>query len=442
MIITFYNFSKKSNSTAVPNGRGIEKNVILKDGNSIYTPFFELSDANFDLSYNYVKWSNRYYYIQDVTIYRNNVYQIQCEIDYLRSYREQIFDTRAFVTFSTSDFNTQIADARLSQKAVASVQTNARKLFTDADTNGTYIINYVTDTATHGATGLLWTNQTGTNLLSRKLTDTEFFNIENFEKQFGNVYQCLLSCKYVPFNWLSRGTGSAQFRLGSFNTLVGGVKVRPTISYQTSIAIPFQFRDFRNTSQFTSFLLYLSGYGFLPLNADDLIGRSSLTIKCNIDGVTGEATYIVDNLAKCSCNMSTSMSIGTVAGNQLGVLTGATQAVTGALTNDAVGMLGGAFNAMTASMNRAVGNVGTQGGISAILSSIGDWTNVYLISIAHDTNINPADIAQTNGRPLNAVRRIGDLNGYCQTVDFSIATINNNVNQNINNLMNGGVFIE
>ena len=85
------------------------------------------------------------------------------------------------------------------------------------------------------------------------------------------------------------------------------------------------------------------------------------------------------------------------------------------------------------------------GGISSILANISadEGGDIYAITISHNTNIAPASINDVNGRPLNQVKTISDLSGYVQTADFSV--ISNALEQlksQINNYMNGGVYIE
>ena len=71
-----------------------------------------------------------------------------------------------------------------------------------------------------------------------------------------------------------------------------------------------------------------------------------------------------------------------------------------------------------------------------------DWRNAYIVCIAHNTAVEPDSVAETMGRPCQKVRQINGLTGYVQTRNASVATGNSDITQQINNLLDGGVYIE
>lgn len=442
MEITLFNFNKRINSTKIPVSTGKNINVNLKDGTSIYSPSFIIND--FDANYNYLKWDNRYYYITDVQLLRLGIYNIICTIDVLATYRNEIFNTTAFVDYAYSNYNPDIIDHRLTINPDVSYHINSALLLTDGDSAaGSYIVNYVTDNATYGATGLLWTNKTGVGMLAESLTNTEFFNLENLEKQFNNVYQALLGCKYVPFNWFD-GSGPARaFRLGSYQTTVIGQVVSENIKYTVNVGIPWQYSDFRNLHPYTSLLVYLPGYGFVDVNPTDVYGKTTLNVELIIDGATGEGTYILNDFFKGTCNFATSVPIGTVTANVAGVVGNTLAAGTSIMTGNIIGAIGSAVTAGISSMHRSVGNIGSLGSLSALFATVGsDWRNVYIIAITHDTAEQPVNVASTMGRPLQKVVRLGTINGYCQTQNASCMTNNIDMAAQINSYLDGGVYLE
>ena len=65
--VEFYNFSKKSNSTARPS-EGTTVPVDLKKGTTFQSPTFVLRyGLNDFLNFNYAKWNDHYYFINSVT---------------------------------------------------------------------------------------------------------------------------------------------------------------------------------------------------------------------------------------------------------------------------------------------------------------------------------------------------------------------------------------
>lgn len=445
MQISFFEFNKRMNSTQLPTWSGDIRDVKLKDGTSIYAPVFILND--FDTSYNYLKWDNRYYFISDVEFTRFGIYTITCNIDLLRTYKNLINSSTAFVLYSRSNYNVNITDRRLRADPAAINRSTAALLLTDGVgkqtlfNSGTYIVNYVTQRGTWGPTGLLWLTKSQCTTLASKLTDDTFLNLENFEKQFTNAYQALINVKYVPFSWA--GGGSIPIYLGTYDTGVAGSDIIQTKHYSTTITIPWNFSDFRNNSDFTSFLLYLPGYGFTTINREDVRGMSSLTVHLDIDGVTGQGTYIVGDLFRGACNFACNVSVGTISGNRSGMIGSALQVGTAFAMSNPLGMLTGAASGITAALQRNVGNVGAQGGVSAAFATPGsDWRNVYMIGISHNTTVDPDNIRTVQGRPLNRSVRLGDLSGYVQTLNASIGAGSDFVSNELNRLLDGGVYLE
>ena len=444
MEIICYKFEKRYNSTKRPTETGAIYNVQLKDATSIYTPVFTVT--NFGTEYNYIQWNNRYYYVTDVEIIRNNIYNLTCQIDFLRTFYDNIANTTAFIDFSTSDYNTQIIDNRIPVATDCTYYTNSAQIVSGGtlDFNfGTYIIEYVTDSANFGTTGLVALGVSAAKELSNALTNTDFFNIENFEKQFNNVYQSIKKLTYIPL-LLSNFSGEVTpIRLGSFSTGISGFTPPMTVKMSADIAIPRPFTDFRQLQPYCSYLLYLPGYGFTTLDNADIAGKSTLTIKLDIDGATGDATYTVDKIFKGSCNFGVSMSLGTVSSNIGGVWGNGLQRATSLITGNAVGAIGGLVNTALASRQRNLGNVGSTGALSSVFATIGDdWRNAYIVCIAHNTAVEPDSIAETMGRPCQKVRQINGLTGYVQTRNASVSTGNSDITQQINNLLDGGVYIE
>ena len=212
MQATLYKFNKRSNSTKVPSGQGAVVEMKLKDGCSIYSPSFLLSSMDPTL-YNYVEWNESYYFIQDAFLVRQGLWEIQCKIDVLASYRTQILNTSAFVTYSSNVFNTYIPDTRLSTNANANVALNNNKLITNSsEDDGTYIITYITNHPNHGMAGAIWADtQTAKNISacinSAGMND---FLLNDLKKQLSNVNQAVRSCRYVPMQWFE-GRGDANY---------------------------------------------------------------------------------------------------------------------------------------------------------------------------------------------------------------------------------------
>ena len=113
--ITAYNFSKRVNSTKQPAGlTGTDYSVVLKDRTSYENPVFLLSTETLP-AFNYVQWGTWYYFVDDIVVVRNDLYEVKCSVDVLATYKTEIGQTSAFILYDTAA-NTEIPDHRLSTK--------------------------------------------------------------------------------------------------------------------------------------------------------------------------------------------------------------------------------------------------------------------------------------------------------------------------------------
>lgn len=453
MEVTAYRmFNKRKNSTKRPTG-GATRNVVLLDDVSLYSPVFE---SNYwDYNDNYCKWAGRFYYVTDIVTKRQNLFEVHCEIDPLATWKDDIMATTAFVTFSTSSFDIGIPDYRLSSDPITITKSTSTEVFPNLGEE--FVISYVgTDSAP--TLGLSYSNLEALQgeMMSNKCVKTITNWATSIIKQSdetvyaGNIVPSLLGstsnsitrCIFTP-KFHSIGTKGIVLAGGYVptNNVSGDI---PSHSYSETynLSIPWAFGagDFRNRAQFTNMSIYLPGYGFLALNADNYQGMSSISVQATLDSYVGEITYLVGGKAKATCSISYPVQVGTSqVGNIPNAVTGVAQAVSGAMTENPVGVGMGAYNAVRSFMATDASSVGSAGGSSAFNAH----TKITLILMAHNTNVEPSSVAGTIGRPLNAVRQIGKLSGYVQTADVEVpTTAPDEYKTVINDSLNGGMYIE
>lgn len=443
MDILFYNHTKRENSTLRPTGAGDSRSVFLKEGTSIYNPTFIMSDDVTE--YNYCQCGVRYYYIRDIVVAKNQRFEVECALDVLATFKKEIGNVSAFSLYASSGFNDGIPDDRLSTVDTATVQSSNLGLFDAGATDGTYILQYATSSSTKGPCGILWLSDTDAKVVSTALNETGFNDfLDNFAKQLVGAYDALISCRYVPLNWYALGTsgGTKSVVLAGYATSAAGKVPSDIVTYEGSISIPWQFSDFRNLSPYTSLLLYLPAYGFLEINPADVIGKSSLEISATCDGITGDVFYVVDNIARCSTNISSPIAIGTTGTNSFGVAGALVSAGANLWVGNTISAARDLFGGYLASAQRTVGVCGSNGGLAGVFANVGtSGMTVRLYSICHNTSDNPADMAASHGRPVRAVQ--GVVSGYNQFVNASVqCNAPDMIKQQINGYLNGGFFYE
>lgn len=453
MDVTAYTFfNKRKNSTKRPSG-GRKRNVVLLDDVSLYSPVFECE--YWDYNDNYCKWAGRFYYVVDVVCVRNNLFDVHCEIDPLATWKDDIMNTTAFVTFSTSSFDIGIPDYRLSSDPITITKSTAKEVFEGLGED--YVVSYVgtlsapsvglTESQLEGLQGQMMSEKCVKTIVKWVKSNVLEGDSQSFETSnvlsglMGNTSNSITRCIFTP-KLHSTGSSGDIVLAGGYNTNIAGVKPSHSYSETYSLSIPWAFPtgDFRNRAQFTSLSIYLPGYGFLALNADNYQGKSSISVQATLDSFVGEITYLVGGNAKATCSIAYPVQVGTSqVGNIPNAVTGVAQAVTGAMSENPVGVGMGAFNTVRSLMSTDASSVGSAGGSSAFSCH----TKITIVLNAHNTNVDPASIADTIGRPLNAVRQIGKLSGYVQTADVEVATTAPDEYKTvINDSLNGGMYIE
>lgn len=449
-LIAYRSFNKRKNSTKRPTG-GSARNVVLLDDVSLYSPVFECN--YWDYNDNYCKWAGRYYYVVDVVSKNRDIFAVHCEIDPMATWKDDIMGTNAFVTFSTSSYDIGIPDYRLSSDPTTITKSTQVEVFPDLGEE--FVISYV-GTSSAPTVGLSYSNLEGlqgammSNQCIKTITkwadgiitgSSESANAWNIVPSLlGSTSNSVTRCIFTP-KFHSIGTKSIILA-GGYNPNIGGDVPSHSYSETYSVKIPWAFGsgDFRNRAQFTSMTIYLPGYGFLALNADNYQGQSSISVQATLDSYVGEITYLVGGKAKATCSISYPVQVGTSqVGNIPNAVAGVGQAVAGAMSENPVGVGMGAYNAVRSFMATDASSIGSAGGSSAFYCH----TKITLVLMAHDTNVDPSSVAGTIGRPLNAVRNIGSLSGYVQTADAEVQTsAPDEYKTVINDSLNGGMYIE
>lgn len=458
MEVTLYNFKKRVNSTKNVNVGGEDREVLLKGATSTFSPIFILS-GEIDFNVNYLKFNDKYYYINDIVLVRKGTYELVCSLDYLASFKNDILKTSAYVSYATEGYDTYLRDNRLSTNETADYKINEKLLFSDVidfDTDfSTCVINYVS--AKGGSTK--WISEGQLVLLMEKINEGSYVDtsgeptIENnsflryviaLQKEFNNVYDCILSCTKLPFKYYDIGATGSITLSGWETGMTGKSMLDPSANYECDIAIPTGYGDFRDLAPYTSLALFLPGYGYLELNPDDHINRGSINVKAYVDFNTGECTYLVGNTSRCTANFGTSIPIGTIQGNATSLVSGAL-AIGAGVASGGVGLavMGvQGIDSIIASQQRSLGSTGGQPSQSSMFATAYGIGNVALVKITHDTNQSPDSYTTTLGRPCNKVMDLDSLSGYVQTVNASVHSINEPISNLLNNYMNGGIYIE
>lgn len=466
--LTLYSFSKRRNSLKVPTG-GDTYSVTLKEGSSMLAPTFLLSAVSLD--YNYCQFEGKYYWITELRNVRNNLWEIASTMDVLASYRSSILSTSAFVEFSSSSYNTYIADPRtvMRNQNTSSVSVSGSGLVTEG---GTYVVGTIgTDTGTYGATNYYCLTQDAVSELCASLLGNEAALTE-LKEYLASAFDCLISCMYLP---LPLNTSGTTVKLGKYDTGISAGKLVQDVVVNTSSISPNWLGDFRDGAPYTQMVLYLPCCGAVNIEPSSFF-RGDIMIQQAIDTHTGDICYSLDkpggggHIATYAGNCGVSIPVSQYQMNTGKVISGA-MSTAGNLAKTVmagVGSIGsaiaGAFTggALLGNVNTGFGNgvvdtvmSGAQTYMDSITltpSMVGSFTSAagqkigtqYILTTYHAMLSEGITAkAAVAGLPCYQTTQLSNLSGYCKCSGASVsANAPSGVIDLINAFMNGGIYIE
>ena len=127
--IIFYNNNsdRRCINKNLTNAKTISGNVKTQYTSSGISLDIDISVAGITpFQFNYMKFDNKYYYIDGVDFISQHIIRINCSVDLLESYKTQILNQTVVINRSENVFNRYLPDDKLHLNAYKRVQT---KLF-------------------------------------------------------------------------------------------------------------------------------------------------------------------------------------------------------------------------------------------------------------------------------------------------------------------------
>lgn len=479
--VYFGKVSKRKNSTLQPT-LSTSYDVLFKSPTSLDRPTFTINADSFD--YNYAKMDDRYYFVTDIVSRNNDLWEVSCELDALATFKSEILASTQYVCYSSVSGGTWLADTRIPVLKSTTATKNATPVSV-LSSIGCYILSVV---GKDSAATYMFNTDANIKAIINKISDWESDGIQDILNEIdptdtdtlleslskvtvntgfiGNAYSqapsCIRSCIYVPFDYaLAPSQGNENIYLANFDTEVSGYRLssRP-VTGTTSVAIPWHFSDWRR-GYCEDVYLYLPLVGMVGLSADSLTNVSAITVKWSATYTDGCIAYevlagneIIGTYGgNCSVNypigINQQASAGEIAnafinGLEKTVSAGINSSISPVSTSMAVAGMGveaviGAYNVQNvASSSNAscIGGIG--GGAGAGL----DLT-IACYTVAHNTVVNPSDMAATMGYPTMKPLTLSSCSGYCQCANAHVSAAAEGPYLNmIDAYLNGGFYIE
>jgi len=460
MTITAYSdFKKRENSTKRPT-TGEDVNVVLKRGTSIISPSFILSGEP-QFSWNYIKWGDNYYYVVDMVLINNALWQIDCRLDVLATYKKEIGNYNAYVLRSASAYDLNISDslypAKLNRTSGA-VSTAYRPPILETD-NGYYVLGVLG----RGGSQLFYIMQ---NAAFNDLCNALFPQIEGLSNIVDAMSQTLSNAlaggvmtimqyityiKYIPFSY-TRIAGlysgvTHTVNIGPYSVHIDmdvlkapAYKVYDLTQHVFSITRPNTDRGkWVAAEPYTTYYLTAGPFGLIKLNGSQIAIDGTVSVKFFAEPLSGNMTLVISDGTTQEQRFTSNLAIDVKTGGATLNTTGiATAAATGALSmavGNPIGAAASVISAVTNIIPTPVQQGNSYGGINPMFNE--QW-NVYAV------HFDPTDENLVEyGRPLCQVRKINTLSGFVQTGSASIEIAGHSDEaREINAALNGGIFYE
>ena len=450
----YTNFNKKINSTKRPTGNYTTKQVRLKEETSVMSPTFLLSD--YDVGYNYLyvpKWG-RYYFINDVTLNINSLWEVQCTFDSLATYKSNIGNTTTFIE-RTSDL--RHIDEFLKDNAISAdervtvVTSNETEVFPSASV---YVLRVMGRGSTHGIGTFIINYNDMKNIFSGVWGNVDEGSITDYITALANLYindpsQYIVGVYRSPIGittYLDNGTDDQTIYIGGHQTSLKAIRVdtAQTLIFGGKIlAKPIStYTDFRKFDPaFTRYQMYIPTIG--TVNLPNEIIDTELKMTLCADLFTGDLTFMLysngDIVATYNSNCYASVSVGVQNGSAgTSILTSAVATGIGIATmNPTLTMLPAVINGTKSILSPPASVIGTQGSIGAVET----YPNIIITCIQKESAESPIEVY---GKPCDKNLKISNVSGYIKCQNASIGNIagTDRDKELVNNHLNGGFYYE
>lgn len=321
MIITFYQFSKRNNSTKKPTGEGTDLTGDLKQDTSIITPQILISPIQGGIApsslynYAYIAKFARYYFVSD-WVWIGNMWQVNLRLDVLASWRASIGSSSQYVTRSASAYNLNITDTIYPATVDYSISSIAlTNVFQPVIANGIWVIGVIGGSTSNSFGAITYyaftTRQIG--WLKGFLFSDDYINNSiqasdisaGLLKSIYNPYQYIASCMYYPVlpSAVSGSTVSAiKFGWWTVDIPEGSRPIEISISSlqavsTLTITVPrhpqISRGNYLKHSPYTQYTLYFPPWGLIPIDSGAFDVATDCRVEIQLDFVTGVGNLLI-----------------------------------------------------------------------------------------------------------------------------------------------------
>ena len=447
MVITCYSgFSKKPNSTKQPTG-GSDKTVTLKEPTSVMRPVFILT--GYDLSYNYIKWGSRYYFVDDIVVVHNNVAEYHCSTDVLATFKSDIGSSSQYVTRAASAYNLKVMDNKYPTIAdTDEIISTPSWSGGQPSLTGTIVLGLKSKEGTQGVAFYAMSTADFSSFISYLYSDN-WLDTGNpdittpIQKMLVDPFDYIVSCNWYPFTITGTSTsvyfGFWDWTGHTMQRIPEASRLKSSVATGTLPDHPQVSRGtYLNASPFTRISLNFHTFGQIVLDPNRFLDSRSYSISLLTDLYTGIGTLKVESTTGTVYQASATVAVPIQLSQVRTDLTRPVISLAGAAvaysTENYVGMSAAIVDAVKGALPQisSIGAVGSQAAYAYNTPRV----DCVFYRIADE------DLAQI-GRPLCDTRTISGLSGYieCDKADLDTSA-SPSEKETIITMMNTGFYYE
>lgn len=462
-----YTFSKRHNSTKQPTS-GTSVDVNLKGGCDLIAPIFLLEHSGTP-TFNYMSFEGRYYFVTGIKSVRQNLWEISCEVDALATWKSAIQAASPYVLYY-SHTNMEIVDRRLSIKTTQTTESEDGA-FDYFGKDSVYVLSVVgedhvaqIEVTLNDMKGIV--SQSFLQMLENQIANVslpandslidfagyicDLLTAEAMSFTYvGKITDCIKNAYVLPITSGAWGGTLVNIMLGKCNTGVDGYELTDRIMHDSAtVYIPWQATDWRRNAPYHEIYLYIPAIGFTSISPSDVVGEVALHVDLSLDKISGDVIFEVGTASKVIGYYTANVAVNYPVGGSPVDVTKAVTAIGGGIAAVASGVNPavlataealGITNALSPQPTCIGGNSG-----GAFLGLTGySGHKIYCFTVFHDTTVAPSSVSAEKGTPYNGVLSLSSVSGYVQTAGASVAgNMTDTERETINNLMDGGIYIE
>lgn len=308
MQIYFGNVTKKSNSTKRPSFSGDGVYAHMKEETDVLNPTLIVRsrrihdntavDAFHLNKYNYLyipAW-NRYYYIVNVRMLDSERTEIQCSVDVMASWKDDIMNSYGIYTRTPSG-NSEVIENELPLAKTETVKTAQTQLFASATNIGIYLdIAGQADPSCNPTTTTYYMTVDTLKQLMQKVYNPETYGsagevMDLISRTVCNPSQYIVGCRIGRLD--IKGDAVSSIKFGWQDIPVTGAYKLPNNMYVTILSRDISFTDAVNDNRY-KYAMYIPTVGQFDIPAVD-IGNGTFHINASVDMSNGTMYTDVTN---------------------------------------------------------------------------------------------------------------------------------------------------